>query len=174
MLYQHYVPPNREYQSINPTTQIALFSRCTDHCANIQNIKWNIYHGKMNSSSNYTDWTLFKQTDLYENICIFGKKIVLLLRLSISIISGIKTSHFTATTTLFLNNPEATHWRFEVGYTSENETSFSSLNFIINQSPYNGTCEVNPSNGTPNTIFTISCPNWFDEDIIKDYSLYCM
>ncbi|CAF1688849.1 unnamed protein product [Adineta ricciae] len=29
-----------------------------------------------------------------------------------------------------------------------------------------------PFNGTTNTLFTISCPNWFDENGIKDYSLY--
>ena len=31
---------------------------------------------------------------------------------------------------------------------------------------------ISPSNGTTTTLFQISCPNWFDEDGIKDYSLY--
>jgi hypothetical protein len=46
------------------------------------------------------------------------------------------------------------------------------MNFIINQPPSNGSCSINPLNGTTTTLFTISCPNWFDEDGVKDYSLY--
>ncbi|CAF4318796.1 unnamed protein product, partial [Adineta steineri] len=48
----------------------------------------------------------------------------------------------------------------------------SALNFIINQPPYNGSCSINPMNGTTTTLFTITCPNWYDEDGVKDYSLY--
>jgi hypothetical protein len=44
------------------------------------------------------------------------------------------------------------------------------LNFIINQPPENGSCSINPLNGTTSTLFTISCPNWQDQDGIKDYS----
>ena len=66
------------------------------------------------------------------------------------------------------------YWRFEVVYTFPSETSTSALDFIINRPPYNGSCEINPQNGTTSTLFTISCPDWFDEDGIKDYSLYCM
>jgi hypothetical protein len=46
------------------------------------------------------------------------------------------------------------------------------MNFIINQPPRNGSCSINPLNGTTDTLFTISCLNWFDEYGIKDYSLY--
>ena len=59
-------------------------------------------------------------------------------------------------------------WKFEVVYTFLSETSSSALNFIINQPPYNGSCSINPLNGTTSTLFTISCPNWFDADGIKD------
>ncbi|CAF0834260.1 unnamed protein product [Adineta steineri] len=148
--------PNLEYQFVNPTTQVALFAICVGSCMNLQNIKWNIYQGSDNSSSNYTQWTLFNNTVLYENIWFFGKN----------------TSNFTATNQLFLNNPQINLWRFEVVYTFLNETSTSALNFIINQPPYNGSCSINPMNGTTTTLFTILCPGWFDEDGIKDYSLY--
>ncbi|CAF1253004.1 unnamed protein product [Adineta steineri] len=148
--------PNLEYQFVNPTTQVALFAICVGNCINLQNIKWNIYQGSDNSSSNYTQWTLFNNTVLYENIWFFGKN----------------TSNFTATNQLFLNNPQINLWRFEVVYTFLNETSTSALNFIINQPPDNGSCSVNPMNGTTTTLFTILCPGWFDEDGIKDYSLY--
>ncbi|CAF1293793.1 unnamed protein product, partial [Adineta steineri] len=148
--------PNLEYQFVNPTTQVALFAICVGNCINLQNIKWNIYQGTDNSSSNYTQWTLFNNTILYENIWFFGKN----------------TSNFTATNQLFLNNPPIDLWRFEVVYTFLNETSTSALNFIINQPPYNGSCSINPMNGTTTTLFTILCPGWYDEDGIKDYSLY--
>ncbi|CAF0882123.1 unnamed protein product [Adineta steineri] len=148
--------PNLEYQFVNPTTQVALFAICVGNCINLQNIKWNIYQGSDNSSSNYTQWTLFNNTVLYENIWFFGKN----------------TSNFTATNQLFLNNPQVNLWRFEVVYTFLNETSTSALNFIINQPPYNGSCSINPMNGTTTTLFTILCPGWYDEDGIKDYSLY--
>ncbi|CAF1567400.1 unnamed protein product, partial [Adineta steineri] len=148
--------PNLEYQFVNPTTQVALFALCVGTCTNLQNIKWNIYQGSDNSSSNYTEWTLFNNTILYENIWFFGKN----------------TSNFTAANQLFLNNPQINLWRFEVVYTFLSVTSTSALNFIINQPPYNGSCSINPMNGTTTTLFTITCPNWYDEDGIKDYSLY--
>jgi len=36
----------------------------------------------------------------------------------------------------------------------------------------NVTCSIWPLNGTTTTSFQISCSNWFDEDGIKDFSLY--
>ena len=37
--------PNFEFQLVNPTTQVALFSICIGNCTTIQNITWNIYQG---------------------------------------------------------------------------------------------------------------------------------
>jgi len=148
--------PNLEFQLLNPTTQVALFAMCIGSCINLQSIKWNVYQSSDNSSSNYTQWTLFNETNFYENIWFFG----------------INTPNFTATNQLFLNNPEIDLWRFEVVYTFLSVTSSSALNFIINQPPFNGSCSIDPSNGTITTVFTVSCPNWFDADGLKDYSLY--
>ncbi|CAF3751894.1 unnamed protein product, partial [Rotaria sp. Silwood1] len=148
--------PNLEFQLVNPTTQVALFSICVGSCTNIQNITWNIYQGSDNSSSNTTQWILFNQMISYENIWFFGRN----------------TTNFTATNKLFLENPQINLWRFEVVYALTSETSTSALNFAINQPPYNGSCSINPLNGTTSTLFTVSCPDWFDEDGIKDYSLY--
>ena len=69
-------------------------------------------------------------------------------------------------------NPSKTLWRFEVVYTFVSEKSSSSLNFIVNQPPMNGSCSISPLNGTTSSTFDISCSNWFDEDGIKDYTLY--
>ncbi|CAF4263685.1 unnamed protein product [Adineta steineri] len=149
--------PNLEFQLLNPTTQVALFTICIGTCTNLESIKWNIYQGSDNStSSNSTQWTLFNQTSSYENIWFFGTN----------------TSNFTATDELFLNNLQISLWRFEVVYTFQSETSTSALNFIINQPPSNGSCSINPLNGTITTLFTIECPYWFDVDGIRDYSLY--
>ncbi|CAF1191151.1 unnamed protein product [Adineta steineri] len=147
---------NMEFQLVNPTTQVALFALCIGNCTNIRNITWNIYQGSLNSSSNVTQWILFNQMTAYQNIWFFGTN----------------TTNFTATNQLFLSNPQVNLWRFEVVYRFVSKTSSSSLNFVINQPPSNGSCFINPHNGTTSSLFTISCPNWFDKDGIKDYSVY--
>jgi hypothetical protein len=89
------------------------------------------------------------------------------------IISGTNTSSFTALNKVFLTDLEKSLWRFEVVYTVGSEKSSSALNFEINRPPQNGSCKIDPQNGTTNIFFDISCSNWFDEDKITDYSLYC-
>lgn len=148
--------PNLEFQLINPTTQVALYTICNGNCSGIENITWNVYNGSMSSSVNETKWTLFDQINLYENIWFFGRK----------------TSNFTATNDLFIQNSSIQRWKFEVIYKFSTETSVSALNFIINEPPQNGSCSISPENGTTSMLFTISCQDWFDKDDIKDYSYY--
>ena len=77
------------------------------------------------------------------------------------------------TNEVFLSNPSILLWRFEVIYSfSIDISSSSSLNFLINSPPRNGSCSISPTNGTSLTLFTVWCPDWFDEDEIKDYSLF--
>lgn len=52
---------NVEYQYVNPTTQVSLFSVWLENCPSLQNITWNIY----TSSSNSSQWNLFNQTNQY-------------------------------------------------------------------------------------------------------------
>ncbi|CAF1149550.1 unnamed protein product [Adineta ricciae] len=141
-----------EFQLLNPTTQVALFSICDGNCTVNLNITWNVYYGQMNSSANVTQWTLFNQTNLW--------------------FFGMNTTNFTVTNQLFLSNPQIDLWKFEVVYTFLMTTSSSSLNFLLNQSPSNGSCRIHPFNGTISDWFTISCQNWFDQNGIKDYTLY--
>ena len=90
----------------------------------------------------------------------------------INSLQGTKTTHFAATADLFSSNVEVRRWRFEVIYSfSLGIHSTSSLNFEINARPENGSCAIDPTTGTVFTPFTVSCPGWFDEDEIKDYSL---
>ncbi|CAF1599303.1 unnamed protein product, partial [Adineta ricciae] len=149
---------NLEFQLVNPTTQVALFSVCAGNYSTVQNITWSVYFSSntMNSSSNFTQWSLFNQTTTYDNIWFFGRN----------------TSNFTATNQLFLSNPQTELWRFEVVYSFATEKSVSSLNFVINQPPSNGSCMVDPMNGTTTTLFTVSCKDFFDTDGIKDYTVY--
>lgn len=53
-----------EYQSINPTTQVALFSYCIDNCLGNYDISWYIYQGTKDLLTNITQWVLFNQTIL--------------------------------------------------------------------------------------------------------------
>jgi hypothetical protein len=87
---------------------------------------------------------------------------------------GRNTSNFTSINKLFLNYLEINLWRFEVVYTFEKETGTNALNFKINPKLSNVTCSIDPLNGTTNTLFNITCSNWYKEDNIKDYSLYSM
>ncbi len=67
--------PDVEYQYINPTTQVALFSMCAANCTTVQTITWNIYQGLMNSTSNIVQWTSFNQMNSYQDIWFFGNDI---------------------------------------------------------------------------------------------------
>ena len=149
---------SRDFQLVNPTTQVALFSRCIGNCTNVQNIQWNVYQGISNSSSNTTQWILFNQINFYDNIWFFGRQNV----------------NFTATNDLFLNNLQIDLWQFEVVYQFSSESGSSSMNFVTNKAPSNGSCVMDPQLGVTTTLFTVSCFNWFDENGIKDYSLYSM
>ena len=166
--------PNMEFQLVNPTTQVALFSDCSGSCSSLVNVTWNVYLGA-NASLSTVQWTLFNRTQQYENIWLFGKqcsidRLYVVYELGVNV--GINTTNFTATNELFSNNPQIVYWRFEVVYGFVSEISSSALNFVINQPPRNGSCSISPLNGTTLTLFSISCLDWFDEDDIKDYSLY--
>ena len=85
---------------------------------------------------------------------------------------GRNTSNFTASKDLFSRNSQFNLWRFEVIYGLPSEISSSALDFAINQPPSNGSCSINPFNGTTSTIFHVFCTDWFDKNGIKEYSLY--
>ena len=163
---------NLEFRRVNPTTQVALWSVCLDNCTSLVNITWQIYYGMINSSSNTSSWTPFNQMQLYENIWFFGTEALSFLVHVNDHVSGTMTSNFTALNQLFLNNPLVVYWRFEVTYFLDSDSSRAALDFIINQPPRNGSCSISPQNGTTQTVFTVVCPNWFDEDGIGDYSVY--
>jgi hypothetical protein len=65
--------PKEEYQYLNPTTQVALYSCCTEHCQTTDNITWNLYQGSRNTSLNRTEWTLMNTTLSDRDVPLFGK-----------------------------------------------------------------------------------------------------
>ena len=148
--------PNVEFQKVNPTTQIALFSFCVNECPKEKKLIWNIYFGRINSTQNYTKWILFEQMTNFEDVWFFGRN----------------TTNFTSTNNLFDHFRNEIHWKFEVIYQFERMNSSSALNFEINPPPSNGSCEINPRNGTTNTLFNITCSHWKIKENIKEYSLF--
>ncbi|CAF5043887.1 unnamed protein product, partial [Rotaria sp. Silwood1] len=117
-------------------------------------IIWNIYQGTI-LSSNIIQWKMLNEINTYENIWFYGRY----------------TKNFTATKQLLIQYPHIEYWRFEVIYSFFSETGSSSLNFLINHPPKNGSCSASPLNGTTNTLYDISCEYWSDEHEIKDYSV---
>jgi hypothetical protein len=47
---------------------------------------------------------------------------------------------------------------------SKNTSGSASIIFLVNFPPRNGLCDINPKNGTTDTLFSISCWNWIDTD----------
>lgn len=161
-----------EFQRISPTTQLALVSSCILYCQSMRSIQWNIYQGTA-VASNITVWTRFHRMHLYEEDFIFGiASSFYPCMTSHSALSGRQTNYFTAAKNLILDHLDIVLWRFEVLYTYESGQSSSSMDFVINQPPSNGSCQIDPRNGTTRTLFTVSCLHWLDDDGIEDYTLY--
>ncbi|CAF4995112.1 unnamed protein product, partial [Rotaria socialis] len=145
-----------EFRNLNPTTQLALYSTCGEDCSTIQQIKWLVYQGFINASLNTVEWILFDSNSTNHDNMFFG----------------ISTANLTVSKDIFEQNPAVQFWRFKVLYSFSSTTAFSVLSFKVNQKPRNGSCTIDPLNGTAETLFTVVCSHWFDEDDIKYYSLY--
>ncbi|CAF5195666.1 unnamed protein product, partial [Rotaria magnacalcarata] len=91
-------------------------------------------------------------------------------QLFIFTILGFNISNFTAKNNLFVSNALINYWRFEVVYSSSLQNGSSAIDFEINQPPQNGSCSINPQNGTTTTLFNILCSNWQDSDGVQGYS----
>ncbi|CAF3408601.1 unnamed protein product [Rotaria socialis] len=148
--------PNLEFQYINPSTQVSLYSQPANESLTPNSIKWTVHQGFMNKSSDGENRTQFKEIANYPDNWFFGRE----------------TANFTASNALFLQNSNITFWHFEVVYTFNDVNSSSALDFEINQPPRPGDCSIDPSNGTTSTMFKISCWGWNDTDKIKDFSFY--
>ena len=75
---------------------------------------------------------------------------------------------------LFRDFPFQTYWKIELNVyvPSKNTSGSTSIKFLVNFPPRNGSCDINPKNGTTNTLFSISCRNWIDTDGYSDSFAY--
>ena len=64
---------NNEFQLLNPSNQLALFSTCIENCSPILKTTWIIYQGLMNSSLSIIEWSVFNQAIIDRNDWLFGK-----------------------------------------------------------------------------------------------------
>ena len=177
LVYRCLIPitcaPDAEFQRVNSITQVSLTSICIDECASIESIQWRVFSGSHVPATDLIQWTLFNQTDDYENIWFFGNSTCArVYRQGHSSSLGTRTSKFTALNQLFLDNPHIDYWQFQVVYQFPSSRSVSELHLIINQPPQNGSCAISPLNGTTDTSFTVVCSDWVDDNDVKDYSLY--
>ena len=70
---------------------------------------------------------------------------------------------------LFIDYSNRIYWKVQmtstlITYSRSNLTGFSSVLFYVNFSPLNGTCDINPKNGSTNDLFNIDCNHWADSD----------
>ena len=73
---------------------------------------------------------------------------------------------------LFLDYYPQNIWKIEFGI-ALNTNSSASIVFYVNFPPRFGTCDISPSNGTTNTLFSITCLNWMDPDgNLNSFSYY--
>jgi hypothetical protein len=63
---------DQEYQLVNPTTQVALFSLCISSCISPLNITWIIYQGSMNATKNLVKWTQYTNISYQSDRRFFG------------------------------------------------------------------------------------------------------
>ena len=90
----------------------------------------------------------------------------------LALVTGWNTTNLTATNDLFRAHPHIDFWRFEVIYTSTSTKSLGAVHFQLTRLAENGSCSVQPANGTTSTVFTIVCTQWQDDDGIQDYTVY--
>ncbi|CAF0742236.1 unnamed protein product [Didymodactylos carnosus] len=139
--------PNVEYQRINPTTQVILTSTCVDGCSIAEDIKisWSVYQGFVTDYPN-TDvkWVLYSNMTQYLETWFYGED----------------STNFTATSALFVNNPNIIYWSFQAMYIVTDKNGIlvgsGSIRFVINAPPVNGTCSIDLTSGTTSTVFTIT------------------
>jgi hypothetical protein len=76
---------------------------------------------------------------------------------------------------LFKDYPFQKIWKIELSVfvPSKNKSGSTSIQFYVNFPPQQGSCDINPKQGSTNTLFRISCINWLDSDgILSSFSYY--
>ena len=148
--------PYLDYTKINANDELDLIGYCLSNCDGLS-LTYTFYIYMLNSSSN--NWIPFT------NESYFYK-------------SADADSNLIISNDLFKLHSHQHIWKMELSvtvltYTYQNLTGDSSILFYVNFPPLNGTCDIEPKNGTTNDIFNIECDNWSDgEGNIASYSYY--
>ncbi|UJR19474.1 hypothetical protein I4U23_022605 [Adineta vaga] len=139
------------FHYINPTRQLTLYSSCINNCSLHIHINWKIFQGiQYSNNQSAIQWNLFN----HSNSLWFN---------------GSTEENLTISKMFFRENNQIKYWQIQSISSSNLKEDF----FIqINDQPQNGNCSISPLSGTIFTLFTIICNDWFDQDQIKDYSVY--
>ena len=80
--------------------------------------------------------------------------------------TGQSNSDLTILSDLFMNNTNQVIWMIEltVFISSRNVSGYSSIILYVNFPPKTGTCDISPTSGTTETLFTLNCFGWIDPD----------
>jgi hypothetical protein len=89
------------------------------------------------------------------------------INISYLLILSVTENTMTIKQSLFADYPSVTNWMvtFSATNTPGSVVGSSSVIFLVNQVPYNGSCGVSPIYGVAlSTYFTVDCTDWLDSD----------
>lgn len=66
--------PGQEFQAINPSTQVALFSECMGACESLESVSWVVYHGMNDSTTGEMRWDPLKHPKPPQTLPFFGER----------------------------------------------------------------------------------------------------
>ena len=164
-------PYHKPFHYINPTSQLFLFSHCLGPCSQVETIQWKIYQGSNSAWNRTVQWTLFSPRTFarfYGNDA-FNAKIINEKKFYFS---GWDTKNLTIQEDFLTENRTIVYWRFQVIYSFKSQISEKEFDIELNGIPRNGRCSIDPPNGTMLTRFIVNCFEWYDEDGIKDFTVY--
>ncbi len=148
--------PYLSYTKINSNDQLDLKASCLASCEGKSlTYTFNLY--QMDPS--LKEWILFTNNSYYYS-------------------TGLSNEYLVILKDLFRDFPVQHFWKVESNiqlttFAGDTLTASSSIVFYVNFAPLNGMCSISPWVGTTSTLFTISCPNWIDnEGDIVSYSYY--
>ena len=136
---------------INANDQLDLKSSCLSGCSTNDTLTFTYNLNMLDSNTN--KWILFPANAL-----------------KYYYLTGRTLSDLTIKKQLFSDYSTQNIWKIDLilnvkdPFQNQTQNATSSLNVYVNQPPTSGTCDIDPKNGTTNTLFRINCINWIDID----------